>query len=95
MENIIVMNDKDNVAVCLAERRSGDTIEAPVSGVSTNITLIDDIPFAHKFALMDIDAGENIIKYGEVIGVASKPIDAGQWVHVHNVESVRGRGDKA
>ena len=94
METIMVMKGKDNVAVCLAERNAGDTVTAPVHGNPTDISLIDDIPFAHKFALTDIDSGGNIIKYGEIIGVASKPIKTGEWVHVHNVESVRGRGDK-
>ena len=94
METIMVMKQTDNVAVCLEEKSSGETVEVPLGGGSTRLTLIDDIPFAHKFALTDIDAGGNIIKYGEVIGLASTPIKAGQWVHTHNVESVRGRGDK-
>ncbi len=90
----MVMKETDNVAVCLTERRSGETVEVSIGGVHSGIELIDDIPFAHKFALKDIDVGAGIIKYGEVIGVASMPIRQGQWVHVHNVESVRGRGDK-
>ena len=95
METIMVMQEKDNVAVCLKEMEAGKTVEVPVRGVKTPIYLIDDIPFAHKFALTDIDTGQNIVKYGEVIGLASAPIKAGQWVHTHNVESVRGRGDKS
>ena len=94
METIMVMKENDNVAVCLKEMEGGVTVEVPVGGVKTPVGLIDDIPFAHKFALRDIDAGQNIVKYGEVIGLASAPIKAGQWVHTHNVESVRGRGDK-
>ncbi len=34
-------------------------------------------------------------KYGQVIGRATKDIEAGGHVHVHNLESTRGRGDKA
>ena len=40
-----------------------------------------------------IAAGEPVLKYGEVIGLASQDIAPGQWVHVHNVESARARGD--
>jgi altronate dehydratase small subunit len=94
METIMVMKENDNVAVCLSERKAGEVVEVGLSGETSRITLLDDIPFAHKFSLTDIDTGETIIKYGEVIGTASKPILVGQWVHVHNVESVRGRGDK-
>ena len=94
METIMVMEENDNVAVCLKEMEGGVTVQVPKHGVKTPVALIDDIPFAHKFALRDIDAGQEIVKFGEVIGLASAPIRSGQWVHTHNVESVRGRGDK-
>jgi len=34
------------------------------------------------------------VKYGEPIGIATRDIRSGQHVHVHNLESARGRGDK-
>jgi altronate dehydratase small subunit len=49
----------------------------------------------HKFALDPIAQGEPVRKYGVVIARAMAPIEAGQHVHVHNVESNRGRGDRA
>ena len=94
METIMVMKENDNVAVCLSDKKAGDVVEFGDPSETVSITLLDDIPFAHKFSLTDINTGEKVIKYGEVIGTASKPIKVGQWVHVHNVESVRGRGDK-
>ncbi|PSP45935.1 hypothetical protein BRC69_04830 [Halobacteriales archaeon QH_6_66_25] len=65
------------------------------SGTERTITVGDDIPFGHKIALTDIDEGETVYKYGKSIGYASEPIAAGDWVHVHNVESNYGRGDQA
>ena len=47
----------------------------------------DNIPTGHKFALSDINKGEYIIKYGEIIGRATADIKKGEWVHSHNVES--------
>ena len=47
----------------------------------------DKIPTGHKFALSDINKGEYIIKYGEIIGRATADIKKGEWVHSHNVES--------
>jgi len=58
-----------------------------------SVTLTNDIPYGHKIALTDIPKGEAIVKYGEQIGIATTDIRAGQHVHVHNVESTRGRGD--
>ena len=37
--------------------------------------------------------GELIMKYGEEIGIATKDIVKGEYVHVHNLDSMRGRGD--
>ena len=45
------------------------------------------IPNGHKFALTDIPDGEYVIKYGEVIGRATKSISKGEWVHTHNLKS--------
>ena len=41
----------------------------------------------HKYALRDIKAGENIIKYGNPIGHATSDIKAGEHVHTHNVKT--------
>ena len=35
----------------------------------------------------------DIIKYGESIGRASADIRKGEYVHIHNLEALRGRGD--
>lgn len=46
-----------------------------------------DIARGHKFALEDIQKGEPVIKYGEIIGRATTDISKGEWVHTHNVRS--------
>ena len=57
------------------------------------IRALDPIPYGHKVAVRDIRAGEQITKYGEEIGVSTRAIAAGNHVHVHNLDSMRGRGD--
>jgi altronate dehydratase len=42
------------------------------------------VPFGHKVALRPIAAGQSVVKYGKVIGVATEEIAAGDHVHVHN-----------
>ena len=41
----------------------------------------------HKLAVRDIAEGEPVIKYGYPIGVASRAIKKGEWVHSHNLRS--------
>lgn len=96
MESVLMMNEKDNVAVCLKDGKAGEVVvvERKTDKSTYEITLTNDIPFAHKLALEDVKKGEIIYKYGEVIGRATVDIDKGEWVHTHNVESTRARGDQ-
>lgn len=89
MKKAIVMNELDNVATALEDIGVGE--EVSVGG--WEIKAKAPIPFGHKIAIRPIRKGESVIKYGEVIGVATEDIDPGDWVHVHNVVSLRGRGD--
>ena len=91
---VLVMDGSDNVATCMIEMKAGETVEVAVGDQNKRILLVDPIPFGHKLALFHLDAGDEIVKYGAVIGRASQHIEAGQHVHVHNVESIRARGDK-
>lgn len=83
----------DNTATLLADAKKGETISVREGEKTFALSLLDDIPFGHKAALQDIEPGEPVMKYGEEIGRAVAPIAAGAWVHVHNIESTRGRGD--
>lgn len=51
------------------------------------VTLKSDIPAGHKFAIAEIAAGENVIKYGSPIGHATEKISVGDWVHTHNTKT--------
>ena len=54
---------------------------------------LEAVPYGHKIALQDIAKGQIIVKYGEEIGMASSDIQKGEHVHIHNLESMRARGD--
>ena len=90
----LVLNNKDNVATALRQMESDESIRLENDTHDINILLIQTITFGHKFALGDIEPGEKIIKYGEIIGQATARINKGEHVHIHNVEGLRGRGDK-
>ena len=93
MKQIVVLNGADNVATSLVPLEARSRIEVELNGESRTITVLDAIPFGHKLAIRHLAVGDDVLKYGEVIGRASEAIEPGRWVHVHNVESVRGRGD--
>lgn len=49
--------------------------------------LQEAIPAGHKFALQDIEAGKDIVKYGSAIGIATNKITRGSWVHTHTMKT--------
>ena len=95
MDKVLVVKPDDNVATCLREFAQGQEVEVPGLAEPLKLVLRDDIAFGHKFAIRRIDPGEPVLKYAETIGVASVAIEPGDWVHIHNIESVRARGDQA
>ena len=86
MQDIVKINQNDNVAVALRPLNKGEGLQA----AETAVTLMEDIPQGHKFALREIKSGEEVVKYGFRIGFAKEDIQPGQWVHVHNVKTALG-----
>jgi len=85
------LSDADNVAVVLRALEPGTEL---VFG-DERIVAAEAIPVGHKLATREILAGGAVLKYGQTMGRATAPIAAGEHVHVHNVEGIRGRGDLA
>jgi len=82
VKRAIRVDERDNVAVVLEDVEEGETVEVEGPG---RLVASGRIPFSHKVALRDIARGEAVIRYGEPIGVASRDISGGEWVHVHNL----------
>lgn len=90
----LIMDTRDNVAVAIRELTEGETLRiAAPDGTKREVRTVEPIPFGHKVATADIAEGDQVIKYGERIGRATRPIRAGSHAHIHNVTSQRGRGD--
>ncbi|XDZ66626.1 UxaA family hydrolase [Alphaproteobacteria bacterium LSUCC0684] len=75
----VVLNPSDNVATLLDEKTE-------VNRLSDGMRIADHVPFGHKVSLHPIAVGDAIVKYGVMIGMATKPIKKGEHVHVHNCQ---------
>ena len=64
MKDFIRIHSADTVAVALKPLAAGETYEVG----NRSVTLREDIPQGHKFALDLIPAGQTVIKYGCSIG---------------------------
>jgi altronate dehydratase small subunit len=89
----IMIKEHDNVATALRDIQANEEITVGVGDVGRPFVVKEFIPYGHKFSMNNIGLGEKILKYGEVIGQATKEIRVGTHAHIHNVESLRGRGD--
>lgn len=73
------LNPSDNVLIALDDLMTGDQIAA------LHAPLPGPVPRGHKFAGRAIAAGEQVIRYGQIIGAATQPIEPGAHVHSHNL----------
>lgn len=75
----IRLNPADNIVIALRDLGSGSVVPdvaAPLAG---------PVSRGHKIAARAVAEGENVIRYGQIIGVATRPIAAGEHIHTHNL----------
>ena len=77
---VIRLNPLDNVLIARQPLPQGLRLE------SEAITVRQPIPSGHKLATVRVEQGQPLRRYGQIIGFASQAIDAGDHVHVHNVQ---------
>lgn len=80
---LLLLSREDNVFVTISHVLNGE--ELRVGGVA--VAVPQTIPLGFKVAARRIAAGEKIVKYGAPIGSATRDIEAGEMVHLHNMKS--------
>jgi (2R)-sulfolactate sulfo-lyase subunit alpha len=88
--DFLIHDEGDVVAVAVRDLAPG-----PVSGgylrgdEVVRLDLLEAVPLGHKLALADLKEGQDIVEYGQRVGLALRDIERGRYVHVHNVRSAR------
>lgn len=80
---VLVLNPEDNVVVCRRDIKAGDRLVMDGEVVVARC----DVALGHKIARRPIHAGAPVVKYGMAIGSSTSEIQAGDWVHLHNMKS--------
>ena len=89
---VLVHDKRDNVGVVVVEDlTAGTEMLCVVTEDDSDFTLTakSDVPIGHKVALVDLNEGDTIIKYGEDIGKMVGPAEKGGHVHTHNLKTKR------
>ena len=88
--DIIIHDEKDNVGVVVIEKITQNqdcNCWIMENDISVKIQSKNDIQRGHKIAMVDLNEGDTILKYGHDIGKVVKTIKKGEHVHVHNVKT--------
>ncbi len=75
----IRLNAADDVVIARIDLPAGTEI------LKENIRVGVNIPAGHKVAAKDLSEGAAVRRYNQIIGFATRPIRAGEHVHVHNL----------
>ncbi|HEX8023828.1 altronate dehydratase family protein [Mucilaginibacter sp.] len=81
-QNILKVHPADNVLVALTDLRAAEQ----VTYKGDTYTVKELIPAKHKFAIVDIPEGGEIIMYGVLVGKAQSPIPVGGLLSTANVK---------
>ncbi len=80
---LIVLSPQDTVAVARCTIAPGEVLVLD----GTHVALTQALGMGHKIALRRMDPGAKVIKYGASIGSATRAIEVGDHVHLHNMKS--------
>lgn len=89
MKPCVQLQANDNVANVLEAVIKNDCLSVSGHQSEDSVEALENIRCFHKVALTDIASGTDVVRDGYVIGRATRAIQRGAWVHVHNLESKR------
>ncbi|MGJ7535023.1 MULTISPECIES: UxaA family hydrolase [unclassified Variovorax] len=80
---LVLLSPGDNCLIACTRLAAGTAVQFEDGAV----TLAKEIGLGHKLARHAIAAGEKVLKYGAVIGSLRAPVEAGEHIHTHNLDS--------
>ena len=88
---LLLHEPDDDVGVAVMDLKKGTTVGAvTLEGKPVGkIKLLNDVPLGHKAAMRDLPKDKPVQKYGRPVGKAVSDIKKGDWVHTHNVKTLR------
>lgn len=91
MHKALAHNRGDDVAVAVAAISAGEEVVVVYMDDDGEqiVRARADVPYGHKLALQPLAAGAAVTEYSTQVGVASTGIEAGDYVHVHNIKTAR------
>lgn len=91
MIHFLVHDAADDVGVAVVDLEPGTDCNGRNLADNSSLKACSEqsIPLGHKIALKDFTIGDEVTKYGCVIGRIVQPVKAGQHLHTHNLKTKR------
>ena len=91
IHKFLVHNEGDDVGVATEDIVSGDAIVGIFMDTGGQVTLTarGAVPLSHKIAVHALKSGDEVTEYGTRVGIATRDIEVGDYVHTHNIRSAR------
>lgn len=81
--SLIVLAEDDTVGIAVRDLAPGPH---PTSA-GGSVDVVQPVGLGHKVALRALPIDEPVLRSGMVIGLTTRPVEAGAWVHTHNLRS--------
>ena len=78
---VLRIDPRDNVLIALDDLPRGQRIAFG----QTTYELVSDVPAKHKFTIVDLEPGHDVVMYGVVVGKATQPIPKGELISTRNL----------
>lgn len=91
MHKFLIHKQGDHVGVAVTDIQEGEKAVGTYMDDDSAVEVIarGNIPLGHKIAIRDIAAKGHVIEYGLPIGYAPEGIRVGDYVHTHNIKTLR------
>jgi (2R)-sulfolactate sulfo-lyase subunit alpha len=94
--DFLAHEEGDSVGVAVRDLSPGRVKGGYLNGAAApEFELLEPVPLGHKFAMVDIADGADLVEYGVRVGLTTRAIRVGEHVHVHNVRSARWQNSVA
>ena len=87
----LIHHKGDHVGVATSQISAGEEVVGICMEDDSEIHVVSkgDVPLGHKIALVQLDKGEQVLKYGLPIGLTTQEWSIGDYVHTHNIKTAR------
>src|SRR3954471_11030864 len=79
---VLQLDPSDNVLIALTDLKAGESVEFR----HDTYTLTRNVPAKHKFATQQLEAGDDVIMYGVLVGKAITRIARGELLSTSNIQ---------